>query len=324
MRVLSRKKLWRLVLVLVSVLVFVKVLIEIDNELYETRIESMKEKNHWVVEVKSAVAHKTLTTEHSEIHYYVSGAEHETTILFLHPAFSDHRAFDQQIDYFSNEYKVITIDLIAHGLSRAKTSEEKIDASPEHIAEILKREGVDSVHIMGVSVGALIAQYFALKYPEKVTSLTALGGYDINRESPEVAKAQRASNFGLIVRALFSMKSFGKKASKVTCSTERGQALFYETTNRFRRKAFMSMQGLAHVVKDRKVVQAPYPVLIAVGEHDVELAKNMAKEWHSKCENSRYHSFNDAGHCAQIDQPAEFNKVLEEFIQSVPLALKSH
>jgi len=40
--------------------------------------------------------------------------------------------------------------------------------------------------------GSLIAQYFALNYPEKTKSFTALEGYDINKENKEVSKAQRS------------------------------------------------------------------------------------------------------------------------------------
>lgn len=75
-------------------------------------------------------------------------------------------------------------------------------------------------------MGSLIAQYFALQYPDKVQSLTALGGYDINKENKEVEKAQRASNLGLIFRAVFSMKSFRKKTAEITCITKKGKHYF--------------------------------------------------------------------------------------------------
>jgi pimeloyl-ACP methyl ester carboxylesterase len=133
----------------------------------------MADNNELAVQIKSSIENKTLKMNGYEIHYNVSGKENNDLIVFLHPAFSDHRAFDQQIDYFSKDYRVITIDLIGHGLSKANKSKDKIDASSEHIHKILESEGHDSVHLVGVSMGSLIAQYFALQYPEKVKSLTA-------------------------------------------------------------------------------------------------------------------------------------------------------
>jgi 3-oxoadipate enol-lactonase len=275
----------------------------------------MSDNNDIVVQIETSIEHKTLKMDGYEIHYNVSGKEHNDLIVFLHPAFSDHRAFDQQIDYFSKDYRVVTIDLIGHGLSKAKKSNNKIDASSEHILKILELEGHDRVHLVGVSMGSLIAQYFALQYTEKVKSLTALGGYDINKENKEVEKAQRASNLGLIFRAVFSMKSFRKKTAEITCITKKGQALFYESSSLYERKSFLNMQGLQNVIKDRKSIKPKYPTLILTAEFDIELAKKLAKEWHTNSDNSEYYMIKDAGHCANIDNPDDFNRYVLNFIK---------
>jgi len=266
------------------------------------------------VQIKSAIEHKTLKTDEYEIHYFVSGKENGDLIVFLHPAYSDHRAFDQQIDFFSKNYRVITIDLIGHGLSKTNKSKDKLDVSSKHIIEILEIEGFDKAHLIGVSMGSLIAQYFALNNPEKTRSLTALGGYSINKKNKRVEKAQRSAIFGMVIRAIFSMNSFRKKVAELTCSSERGRALFCETTSHYERKSFMVMQGLQNVIKDRKNIKIQYPTLILTGEFDIELAKEIAKEWHAEIDNSEYIIIEDAGHCANIDKPDQFNKILETFL----------
>jgi len=274
----------------------------------------MAGKNEFTVLIESSIEHKILKLDDYEIHYNVSGKENNDLVLFLHPAFSDHRAFDQQIDYFSKDYRVITIDLIGHGLSKANTSKDKIDASSEHIRKILKLEGHDSANLVGVSMGSLTAQYFALQYPDNVKSLTVLGGYDINKENKEVQKAQRASILGLIFRAAFSMKSFRMKTAEITCISKRGQVLFYESASFYNRKSFMVMQGLQNVIKDRKNIKQTYPTFILTAEFDIELAKKLAKEWHTNVDNSEFFMIKDAGHCANIDKPLVFNRLVKEFI----------
>ncbi len=274
----------------------------------------MSDNNDIAVQIETSIEHKTLKADGYEIHYFVSGIENNDPIVFLHPAFSDHRAFDQQIEYFSKDYKAITVDLIGHGFSKANKSNNKIDASSVHINKILESEGHDRVDLVGVSMGSLIAQYFALQYPDKVKSLTALGGYDINKENKEVEKAQRASNLGLIFRAVFSMKSFRKKVSEITCVTKKGQALFYESSGSYERKSFLVMQGLQDVIKDRKNIKPKYPTFILTAEFDIELAKKQAKEWHENLANSEYLMMKDAGHCANMDDPTVFNKLVKEFI----------
>jgi len=278
------------------------------------RIEQMMKNDEMNIQIESSIEQKTLKMDDYEIHYFVSGKENNDLIVFLHPAFADHRVFDQQIDFFSKDHRVITIDLIGHGLSKAKNSRDKIDASAKHIEKILAVEGFDKAHLVGVSMGSLIAQYFALNYPEKTQSLTALGSYNINKENKEVAKAQRFVNIKLVIRAVFSMKSFRKKTSQQICKSEKGQALFYETTSFYERKSFMVMQGLQNVITDRKSSKPQYPTFILIGEFDIELAKKMAKKWHSEIDNSKYFMIEKAGHCANIDEPLEFNKIVKEFI----------
>ena len=132
--------------------------------------------------------HKVVENNGNTIHYFISGNNDGETIVFLHPAFGDHRCFDRQIDYFSSNYQIITLDMLGHGLTGVGKSKDNITATPLHISEILKVENKDKAHIVGVSLGSLLAQDFALKYPEKVLSLTALGGYDINKVQKEIAK----------------------------------------------------------------------------------------------------------------------------------------
>jgi len=107
----------RIIIYLVFLILFTtKIYFEIDNHFYESKIE---ESQNLVMKSKTTIEHKTLNVNDLEINYYISGKEHKNTILFLHPAFSDHSAFNQQIDFFTKNYKVITIDLIGHGLSKA-------------------------------------------------------------------------------------------------------------------------------------------------------------------------------------------------------------
>jgi 3-oxoadipate enol-lactonase len=50
--------------------------------------------------IESLIEHKVLKMDGYDIHYYVSGKENSDLLVFLHPAFSDHRAFTRQIEFF--------------------------------------------------------------------------------------------------------------------------------------------------------------------------------------------------------------------------------
>ena len=49
----------------------------------------------------------------------------------------------------------------------------------------------------------------------------------------------------------------------------------------------------------------------------IELAKKMAKEWHSELDNSNYFMIENGGRYANIDNSLEFNKIVIDFIKGI-------
>jgi 3-oxoadipate enol-lactonase len=275
----------------------------------------MQKKEMLDFQISSKIDHKVLEKDGYGIHYFVSGDKSKETIVFLHPAFGDHRCFAKQIDSFSQNYQVITIDLLGHGLSQAGKAKVKIDSSAEHIGEIMKHTGTLSAHIVGVSMGSLIAQYFALKHPERVLSLTVLGGYSINKENKELAKAQRKEIFKWLFKMIFSMDAFRKYVASVSLIDQVEQARFFESASLFTRKSFVVMSGLGKIVRQRENGLKKYPLLILAGEKDLALALKTSAEWHKEVKDSQFYVIEKAGHCANMDNSAKFNEILLNFIR---------
>ena len=202
--------------------------------------------------------------------------------------------------------------MLGHGLTGVGKSKDKITATAVHIAEILKTENCDKTHIVGVSIGSLLAQDFALKHPEKILSLTALGGYNINKEQKEVAKSQGKEMVKWLFKMIFSMDAFRRYIGNVSAINELEQIRFYESAKHFTRKSFTVM-SLDNLVANRNV-QRSYPLLILSGEKDNELALKMAKQWHKEEQASKLFIIENAGHCANMDNAEVFNNIVMNFI----------
>lgn len=253
----------------------------------------------------------------SSIHYFVSGendSEVKETILFIHPAFADHRAFDEQVSFFSNNFVVITMDLLGHGLSQGFKTKEKIHDTYKHIDEIMKNESISKIHLVGVSVGALLAQDFANRYPERVASLSSLGGYDISNYDSSIEKSQGKEQMGFVLKALFSIQLFSKSNAEISVYTEQAQKKFYQMNILFRRRSFTYMTSLQQIMNQKQSVHK-FPLLIMYGEHDTELAITLSNVWFSNSQRSTLVSIENAGHCANMDNPKKFNQILLEFLQ---------
>ena len=258
--------------------------------------------------------HKTLPQVGYTIHYFVSGTPDKETIVLLHPAFSDHTCFYKQKEFFEQNFQVIAIDLLGHGLSQPEKGKDKIDKSAEHIYTILQQENISKVHIVGVSMGSLIAQHFALLYPESTLSLTVLGGYNINYDNKEINKTQRKEMFRWLFKVIFSMNVFRKYVGSVSALNQEEQARFYESAKGFTRKSFPAMSGLGNIIKEREFTPRSYPLLILTGESDLAVAKKAAYEWHKEEPDSHFFSIEKAGHCANMDNADQFNTIVSEFI----------
>src|SRR6059036_996157 len=89
-----------------------------------------------------------------ELAYDLQGAGEP--LVLIHGAQGDQSMFAGIAPAFANQFHVLTFDQRGSGLS------EKPD---------MEYSGFASAHIIGVSMGGMIAQEFALRHPHKVRSL---------------------------------------------------------------------------------------------------------------------------------------------------------
>lgn len=251
--------------------------------------------------------------ESSPIVYYISENENAEWILLLHAAFVNHNMFGAQIDYFQDKYNILTLDIIGHGKSIKTQKGDRIDKMSVWISEILKNENIEKIHIVGISLGAVLAQDFANQYPEAVQSLACFGGYDINNFDTKMQKENSASQMFMMLKAVFSVKWFAKSNQKISAYTTQAQKDFYEMNMKFPKKSFMYLASLRSMVNVRQAKPRKYPLLIGCGEYDIPMELSAVEMWKKREPGCKVVIFQDAGHCVNMDVPQQFNQTLEEF-----------
>lgn len=259
---------------------------------------------------------KECILNNSPIVYYVSGAEHKEWLLFLHAAFVNHNMFRSQIDYFQDKYNVLTLDIIGHGNSIHTQKGDSISGMSEWINQILKREGIEKIHIVGISLGAVLAQDFANKNPKAVQSLACFGGYDINNFDSALQKENNAAQRRMMLKAAVSVKWFAKANKKISAYTEQAQREFYEMNAEFSKKSFMYLSSLSTMINAQQTIPREYPLMIGCGEHDIPAELSAVELWKKSEPKCKTVIFEGAGHCVNMDVPDRFNKTLEEFWMS--------
>lgn len=248
------------------------------------------------------------------IYYWILDNNEKEALVFLHAAFADHTSFDKQVNYFSDYYKVITLDIIGHGKSVDCDRSDNIDKTSEYIYRILREERIDAIHLIGVSLGSVLAQDFTNKFPIKTLSLTCIGGYDINNFDQKSQKENGANQFFMMVKAMISIKWFAKSNKTISAFTPSAQEDFYNMNLKFKKSSLRYLSGISKMINKFPSNERTYPILIGCGEMDIPSEVSISKKWHDNEPNSSLIIFKNSGHLVNMDVPDEFNKSLHDFL----------
>ncbi len=209
-------------------------------------------------------------------------------IILLHGNGSNGDYFKHQIDYFSNNYRMIAVDTRGHGKSPRGNLPFTKNQFVEDLNNLLNILELSKVILLGFSDGANIAMKYAIKYPEKIAALILNGG---NLNTKGVKKStQFFIELGYKMAKIYSEKS--------------------ETA-----KLNMELLGLMvnePNIKIEEINSIKIPTLVIAGKkdmikesHTIEIANNIP--------NAKL-SIIKGDHFIADKEPQAFNQEVEEFL----------
>jgi 3-oxoadipate enol-lactonase len=232
-----------------------------------------------------------------------------------HLAYGDHTCFHNQVDAFAEDYYLIFVDMPGHGQSQVRGGNVTIEKTIDLVGEIIAADGYAQAHLVGVSLGALMAQAVADRYPSLVKSVISTGGYSIFGDNSAISKAQNREIVKSFLLILFNIDGFRRYVVKNTNVVEAERQVFYRAMQKFTRRSLPVLSGMDKIL-DKSPRTLSQPLLVLVGEHDLPILLSHAQEWQKREPDAQLRVIPNAGHCANMDNPAEFNRVLAEFINS--------
>jgi pimeloyl-ACP methyl ester carboxylesterase len=133
----------------------------------------------------------TTSSDGARIHYEVHGAGEP--VLLIMGLGSNAYGWYRTIPWLSERYETIAFDNRGTGRSDVPEGAYSIGQMATDAAAVLDALGHDTAHIVGASLGGMIAQHFALDYPQRLRSLvlvcTTPGGPNAARASDAVMAA---------------------------------------------------------------------------------------------------------------------------------------
>ncbi len=111
--------------------------------------------------------------------------------LFLHGAGMDHTVWSLQSRYFAyHERSVLSVDFPGHGRSAGPALEE-IGMMADWVDALLESCGLETAVLVGHSMGVLVALECAVRYPQRVRSLSLLGAAGKMPVHPDLLESAR-------------------------------------------------------------------------------------------------------------------------------------
>jgi pimeloyl-ACP methyl ester carboxylesterase len=233
-------------------------------------------------------------------------------VVFLHGALGNRNMWIPQMEALKDSYRVIALDLPAHGALAARSL--TLPSAARALADVLAQEHISRAALVGFSLGGYVALRFAAQHPAAVAGLV-LAGSSHNAH-------------GWLVWLSAKLQAISLRLSGARRGLERFERGF--------RQAYpaaliapvidagLSWKGYyqtiwhmpdSHVLL-KQVRAYPGPLLLLNGERDADArAGEMAFLAASK--NARLHVLKGAGHNSTTEQPEAFTRAVRDFLESL-------
>ena len=252
-------------------------------------------------------------------------------ILLVHGITNDSLSWDPVLQRLAPDHDVIAPDLPGHGDSARQRGDHSLGAHACMLRDLVQALGVDSVTLVGHSLGGGVAMQFAYQFPEMTERLVLVGSGGLGRDvSPLIRSAalpgaeqvlplltaEPLMNAGRFVAAAFGRLGFKPGADLAEVS--RGIASLGDTERRaaFVRtvRSVISPFGQRVTANDRLYLAEHVPFLIVWGDRDPIIPVQHGYDAHAAVPASRLELFEGSGHFPQLDDPHRFAELLAEFV----------
>jgi 3-oxoadipate enol-lactonase len=113
-----------------------------------------------------------VTVNGIDTHYVLDARSGGPALTFVHQLGGDHTVWNQVAGHFRHRYSVLRHDVRGHGASGVAREAFGFAQLAADLNAILDAADIAKTHLVGMSMGGMIAQQFALDYPSRVLSLT--------------------------------------------------------------------------------------------------------------------------------------------------------
>lgn len=237
----------------------------------------------------------------------VAGPEDAPPIVFVHGAMMGRSVWRPQVDALKDRYRCISVDQPGHGTLRDRAF--TLDVAVANVLEAIDQAAGGRAVLVGLSLGGYVAITLAGRYPDRVRGLVIAG---CTREPAGLSRVGfHAYSWSLrlvperlvrvVALAWFRIRYGGEVAAAITAG------------GHFSRGGSRAVRQLVGGGFRERLMAYRGPILAVNGATDLVFAIG-AKSFLAGVPRATYRVIARAGHLSNVDRPAAFTGLVEEFI----------
>ena len=263
----------------------------------------------------------------TSLYYEVAGAGHP--LVLNHGGLVDHHLWDDQFDAFAQHFKVIRYDIRGFGASGMLSKGMEPYSMERDLYGLLQFLGIEKTYVLGLSLGGTLAIDFTLQYPEMVDALITVGsglsGYEWGEPDKELmakfAAMDEAFKSGDIARSVeisLQLWTDGPYRTPEQVDPQVRERVRAMTTHNYGRGDDEDVQPQEmEPPAVGRLAEIHVPVLIIAGGQDAEAILTIADTLEKSIAGAKKVVIPGAAHHPNMEKPAEFNRVVIEFLEQL-------
>ena len=257
----------------------------------------------------------TTGTSASGTFYVLNQKEQSIPIVFIHGVGLTYEIWQPQLDFFKN-YSNLAYDILGHGKSSLKKQNISFDDFSDQLINLIDELNFQKIHLVGFSIGSLIARNFATKFNDRLQSLVLVGS--IYKRTEQQQK---------VVNERFNQTKKELKLSKLALKrwfTDKYLENNPDTYDKI--SSILSSNNMANFIKvyelfvnhknDEDFEKIIVNTLITTGENDIGSTIEMSQELNKIIKNSQLKIIKNGKHLCGIECADDVNLTIKNFIDS--------
>jgi 3-oxoadipate enol-lactonase len=242
---------------------------------------------------------------------------HGPWVVLLNSLAADLAMWEPQIAALTQRFRVLRYDQRGHGGSAAPPAPYSLADLVDDLFALMAHYRIERAHLVGLSLGGVIAAGAALARPRQVASFAVC---DSRVEMPpefltaidERNRLVRAQGMEAIVEPMLARWFSPAGMAARLPALDQVRAMI-------RRTHVEGFVGCAEALKAARVLdrlsEIRLPALFLVGDQDAAVPAAVMQDQRRRVAGSAYVEIEKAGHLANLEQPARFNAALLDFLK---------